>query len=116
MTTQLIFVGERRSPTAIARGWRWEDGRLAGKQLFDALYALGIEPLHCRFANAFEVGHIDGVRRLVAQGWTAIGMGKKAQQRLRAERIPHRELTHPAARGSIRLKANYLNHVREVLS
>lgn len=35
----LVFVGERRSPAAIRMGVRWPDGRLAAKQLFDALRA-----------------------------------------------------------------------------
>jgi len=111
-----VFVGERPSPTALKRHWEWKDGRLAAKQLFDALEALGIEPERCEFANAFEVGHLSFIRQWALKGYVIIGMGKKAQARLREANIEHREMVHPAARGSIRLKANYFAHVAEVLS
>ena len=40
---KILFVGEKRSPTAIAKGWTWADRRLAGKQLVDALGNLSFE-------------------------------------------------------------------------
>jgi len=112
---KLLFVGERKSPTAKARGWSWEHGRLAAKQLFDALKPLEIDPADCRFANAFGRGHMTVIKQLVTEGYTVIGMGKKAQARLNAAGVPHRQMIHPAARGSIRLKARYAEHVKTVL-
>lgn len=57
----LMFVGERRSQSAIRMGVHWEDGRLAAKQLFDALLALGIDPQRCEFVHWWEP---DGRRRV----------------------------------------------------
>lgn len=37
--SQFLFVGERPSPKAATMGVTWRDGRLAAKQLFDALVA-----------------------------------------------------------------------------
>lgn len=110
-----LFVGERKSPTAIERGWSWQDGRLAAKQLFDALRELGVDPAMCAFANAYERGGMRIVRALYAEGWLVIGMGQKAQERLALACIPHRAMVHPAARGSIRKKEVYAAHVKAVL-
>src|SRR2546428_7453216 len=52
----LLFVDERRSPAAIRMDVRWQDGRLAAKQLFDALSGVGIDPGKCQFLNWWERG------------------------------------------------------------
>src|SRR5207253_5966318 len=50
-----LVIGERRSPTAIARDLRWEDGRLCAATLHRALRGVGVDPGHdCRFENLFS--------------------------------------------------------------
>ena len=44
MSARFVFVGEKRSARAIRLGVRWEDGRLSGKTLFEALRAAGTDP------------------------------------------------------------------------
>jgi hypothetical protein len=85
---------------------------LAAKQLFDALLATGIDPAAHRFVNWFERGGRGLVRRHVGP---IVAMGRKVQQALAASGIEHLELVHPAARGAIRKKAVYEDHVRRVL-
>lgn len=113
----MIFVGERRSPLARRRGWRWEDGRLAAKQLFDALRAIGIDPTRQEFVNAFEPGSAKRLRSYWAMTRkpVVVGMGQLAQEWLIRRGIPHLPIVHPAARGAIRKKELYIEHVRSVL-
>lgn len=112
----MIFVGERRSPTARRKGWRWQDGRLAAKQLFDALRACGYDPARQEFVNAFEPGAVEKIQRGLRDGHTlVVGMGQLAQDWLTRSHIPHLSLVHPAARGAIRKKERYIEHVRLVL-
>ncbi len=115
MAAKYLFVGERRSRKAVRMGVRWEDGRLAAAQLFDALEAAGIDPRLCRFQNWFERGGPAAVRASVLAGSTVIGMGRKVQAALEKAGIGHLALVHPAARGAIRKKERYKAHVREVL-
>jgi hypothetical protein len=108
----LLIVGEKRSDLAIKRGVRWEDEALAAVPLFQALRAAGIDPASCQFVNWFE-GNEDVVR--AHSGWI-VGLGQKVQKALAAERIAHIPLVHPAARGKIRLRANYIAHVVSTLA
>lgn len=108
----MLFVGERRSNLAIERGWRLADGRLAGKQLFDALERCGINPRHCQFTNWFERGGKVAVTRARAQGLAVIALGQKVADALAERRIECIVLVHPAARGRIRKKHRYAAHVR----
>lgn len=103
----LLIVGEKRSDLAIKRGVRWEDEALAAVPLFQALRAAGIDPASCRFVNWFE-GNEDVVR---AHSGQVVGLGQKVQKALASEGIEHIPLVHPAARGKIRLRANYIAHV-----
>lgn len=115
------FVGERRSPTAIARGWTWRDGRLAAKQLFDALRACGIDPLAQLYYNVqtddgdFDIDAVLAVRDHQRAGVVVVAMGAVAQRAMRADFIPCVEVYHPAARGRVRGKAAYAAHLRERL-
>jgi hypothetical protein len=120
---RLIFVGERRSPKARVLRVHWEDGRLAAKTLFDALRACGLDPLAQKYVNLF---YLEGpncpkphtvkvIQRRQRMGWTVVGMGRHVQRWLRALKIPHLELVHPAARGEIRGTACYQAHVAAVL-
>jgi hypothetical protein len=93
-----MFVGERRSRSAIRMGVHWEDGRLAAKQLFDALLALGIDPQRCEFVNWWERGGRRSVRQHYQGGGTLVGLGRKVQKELTDFGLRHLSLTHPAAR------------------
>jgi hypothetical protein len=103
----LLIVGERRSPLAIKRDVRWEDEALAAVPLFEALRAAGIDPTSCRFVNWFE----DGEPIVRNHTGRIVALGQKVQKALTAEGIEHIPLVHPAARGKIRLRANYIAHV-----
>jgi hypothetical protein len=109
----LLFVGEKRSNRAIELKVTWKDGALAGKQLFDALHSIGIDPHQCNFCNIFERG---GKSTIKQHNGTIIGMGKKVQIELDRLDIPHVKIIHPAARGKIRKKELYIAHVRDALS
>jgi hypothetical protein len=108
----ILFVGERRSDLAKRKGVRWEDGRLAAKQLFDALVGCGIDPKAHAYVNLFEPGGLTRVRR---HDGPIVGLGRLVQRTLTANRIPHVRLVHPAARGAIRRKEVYAKHVAETL-
>jgi hypothetical protein len=110
-----FFVGEKRSPTAIAKGWEWNDGHLAAKQLFDALFEIGIDPGEQEFVNVLGDDAAEAITRLRATTRQVVGMGLKASGALTAAGIPHLYITHPAARGTIRRKQTYINHVSTVL-
>lgn len=96
-------------------GVTWSDGRLAAKQLFDALDALGIRPEQRAFVNWFETGGPARVRQLAAD-YTLVAMGRKVQAALDAVGITYIALIHPAARGRIRRKEIYAAHVAQALS
>jgi 2-methylaconitate cis-trans-isomerase PrpF len=110
-----MFVGEQRSRKAETMGVHWRDGRLAAKQLFDALRACGIEPAEHEYVNAFEKFGAN-VRRIRAHPGLRVGMGQKVCRFLTAMHIEHVALVHPAARGAIRKKGVYAAHVRDVLT
>ncbi len=117
MTTYL-FVGEKPSATALTRGWIWEDGRLAAKQLFDALRLCNIEPAHQHYGNWFQWDLLERInkrnqaRRL---NLITVALGRKVDAAMNAFDFPHLRLVHPAARGKIRKKEAYAEHVRLVL-
>jgi len=123
---QFLFVGERPSPKAARMGVTWEHGRLAAKQLFDALFAVGLDPKSHRFDNVFvptpegpEVVCRNAVRRIkraAISGLRVVAMGKKVEAVMAAKCIPCLSIVHPAARGRIRKKERYAEHVREVLN
>lgn len=116
--SKVIFVGEEPSKTALRMGVTWKDGRLAGKQLFDAFEANGFDPGKAFFINLFKDGTVDpGVLCLLimnaGEGIPIVAMGKKVQKELDGLNcIP---MVHPAARGTIRKKENYINHVKTIL-
>ena len=114
---RILFVGERRSPRAIQMGVTWKDRRLAGKQLFDAFDTLGIDPSKFEFTNVFETeDFFDHLEIATEENIPIIGMGQKVQRVLSNMDIEHIPMIHPAARGSIRKKERYAEHVNEVLA
>ena len=108
-----LFVGEKRSELAIKMGVTWLDGRLAAKQLFDALKANGINPLDHEFTNWFEYGNKGKVKSFDG---IVVGMGNKVQSALTKAGIEHKPIYHPATRGAIRKKELYFAHIKERLS
>ena len=119
-----VFVGERPSKTALVRGWRWQDGRLAAKQLFEALQTNGIDPSLQTYLNLFresldrehKLAHkiIPRLKKLSTSA-TIVAMGQKVTKRLTMAGIDHVTIVHPAARGRIRNKSRYAEHVRKQL-
>jgi hypothetical protein len=121
------FVGERPSVRAMQIGASWENGRLAGKTLRDTLDSLGIDPDGQCYLNLYKMPRkserdlrdegeaIMQIRRLQTDGYVIVGMGKIVCRRLETYRIPHLQLTHPAARGSIRRTEHYRAHARSIL-
>lgn len=120
----LLFVGECRSLTAIKKGWRWKDGRLAAKPLFEALEAMGVDPAKQQFCNLWTdppyapvitAHRIAMLRRASANGLKIIALGQRVSVELQNLDIDHVALVHPAARGRIRKRERYVAHVREKL-
>ncbi len=110
-----LFIGEERSKKAIEMNVHWKDGRLAAKQLFDALEYCGIDPKTIKFYNCFDgrhekkIFHSYGLYQFVA-------MGNKVAKWLRQNGMnDFIQIVHPAARGEIRRKENYFNHVKSKL-
>lgn len=121
-----IFVGEKPSQRAKDIGASWETGGLAAKTLHDALDYANINPQQCGFVNLFgdspddaETPVLGVCKTLLAAnraGLKVVGMGRKVQRHLAKRNVPHIPLVHPAARGEIRGKQRYLDHVKEQLS
>ncbi len=123
-----LFVGERPSPLAAKIGATWQNGKLAAKQLHDALRAVNIDPATCAYINLWSEPGTGPIKRYpdtdvllavfrhIAEGYVVVGMGQLVSRELRAAGIPHLLLIHPAARGAIRKKERYAAHVARVLS
>lgn len=125
---KFLFVGERPSHQAVKIGATWQNGKLAAKQLHDALRALGIEPSDHEYCNLYtqpascardaadEQATLKAVRQAQASGLIIVGMGAVVSMRLEIADITHLRLIHPAARGAIRKKERYTEHVSLVLT
>jgi hypothetical protein len=128
----VVFVGERPSRTAYERGYTWRSGRLAASTLFSALREIGIDPesSSVHFENLWtqvqpdpitdrkdEVAVIGRLREATVERrfQVIVGLGKKVSKVLTDAGIPHVAITHPAARGKIRKRETYVEHVRERL-
>lgn len=119
-----LFIGEERSKRAIEMNVRWEDGNLSAKTLFDALNACGINKDNCRFMNLFEPlkqqgilhkSHNYWIASMMANEYKIVAMGNKVSNKLNEMGISHIKIIHPAARGKIRLRSNYINHIKQSL-
>jgi hypothetical protein len=108
----MLFVGEKKSPLAIKRGWSWKDGHLAAKQLFDALEACGINPHDCQFANWFDMRNRALIRN---HKGPRFAMGRVVQNAMKKAGVPFIPIVHPAARGRIRKKELYNKHIKEAV-
>lgn len=119
----IVFVGEKPSKRAFDNGWTWESKRLASATLHDALEAAGITEEFI-FINLFgdvpdckERPDIRVLANLLVRSNTQhiVSLGTKVCRFLCGTGIPHTPLIHPAARGKIRAKQSYINHVKDVL-
>jgi hypothetical protein len=112
-----LFVGEKRSAKAVRMRVRWQDGRLAAKQLFDALTACGLDPQLQIFANLFVGDRVNHtiLKSIRGSRVPVVAMGKRVQDALAKRRIDFIPIVHPAARGTIRRKDRYIQHIKESL-
>ena len=122
----ILFVGERRSPRAMAMGVTWTHGRLSAKTLHEALRAIGLDPSQQLYVNLFRDSDppsplevdpkaLEGLTGHSLHGGSVIALGKRVSAYLKRLGIQHVALVHPAARGSIRRTENYQAHVATVL-
>lgn len=112
---KFLFIGEKPSDKAITMGVKWEDGRLAAKQLFDALIANDINPKEHKFLNAFVGSDQPNIFRSYGS-YNFVAMGNKVAKWLTDNGLDDFiKIVHPAARGTIRLKENYIKHIKEKL-
>lgn len=119
--THYLFVGEKRSPTAIRMGVTWRDEHVCAKTLHEALRACGLVPERQSYTNlwtdegALREDWLSYLDALAQAGCQIVGMGRRVQRELARHHIPHRALHHPAARGAIRRTERYQAHVAEIL-
>lgn len=115
-----LFVGERRSPKAVQMDVRWEDEALAARPLFDALRRWGVDPSQQRYINLFHEDVTGPFRvnpdsapivREAMPHCEIVAMGSRVSQALDKLEIPHTRIVHPAARGKIRKRDTYVQHV-----
>ena len=106
-----LFVGEKRSPTAIRMNVTWKDRRLAATHLSKAVEALGIPWNECTFLNVYE----DDIEDIKSFNGIVVAMGRKVESELKKHQIKHEYIHHPAARGKIRIIENYKAHVKKQL-
>jgi hypothetical protein len=109
MIKKYLFVGEKRSSTAIKMNVTWIDKRLCAGHLFKATEALGIDWNECAFLNVFE----DDLNDIISFKGVIIAMGRKVEKELKKHQIKHEFIYHPATRGTVRNIENYKAHVKE---
>jgi hypothetical protein len=104
-----LFVGERRSDTAIRMNVTWKDKRLCAGHLSKAVESLGIDWNDCCFKNVFE----DKIEDIMSFNGIIIAMGRKVEKELKKFDVQHEFIYHPATRGEVRNIEKYKQHVRE---
>jgi hypothetical protein len=122
--TRYLFIGEQPSYMAHRNGWTWRSGRLAAIPLFAALGYCGISLDQCRFISLLSRGAPDKatitervwrIRKAKQAGAILVALGKKVSRELVKHEIQHLPMRHPAARGRLRRRDLYVEHVRECL-
>lgn len=104
-----LFVGERRSNTAIRMNVTWVDKRLCASHLSKAVENIGINWNECAFLNVFE-NDIQEIRKFKG---IVVAMGRKVERELKKIGVKHEFIYHPATRGEVRNIEKYKNHVKE---
>lgn len=107
-----LFVGEKRSATAIRMNVTWKDKRLSASHLYKALTYVGINWEECEFKNVFE----DEINEISSFNGIIVAMGRKVEKELKKYKIEHEFIYHPATRGSVRNIDNYMEHVKSRIS
>jgi uracil-DNA glycosylase len=127
MSARYVFVGERPSPKAARIGATWQNGRMAARTLHAALEEIGERPEAHLFVNLWRKPGLGPTRERLAPGVLAVvleemergavvvALGRLVERELQRRAIPHRPMVHPAARGKIRKRERYVEHVRTVL-
>ena len=120
--SKILFVGEKRSPTARKMKVTWKDGRLAGKHLMTAIERAQLDVENCDFMNVFReilaedivnetavaiINNFDGV---------VVAMGRKVEKVLKNNDIEHEFIYHPATRGTYRNIDRYCEHFKNNLN
>ena len=96
-------------------GVRWQDGRLAAKQLFDALRAAGVDLKQCEFVNWWERGARQRVGEHIRRGGLVVAMGRKVEGALKKKGVAHLGIVHPAGTRGYSQEGTYSEHIRDVL-
>jgi hypothetical protein len=109
MVKKYLFVGEKRSETAIRMNVTWVDRRLAAAHLSKAVENIGIKWDECAFINVFE----DKIEDILSFNGIVVAMGRKVERELKKYQIQHEFIYHPATRGAVRNIEKYKNHVKE---
>jgi hypothetical protein len=92
---KILFVGEKRSPTARKMGVTWKDGRLSGKHLLTAIERANLEVANCDFKNVFReiladnIVNKTAVREIRRFNGIVVAMGRKVERVLKNNDIEH---------------------------
>ena len=119
---KILFVGEKRSPTARKMGVTWKDGRLSGKHLMTAIDRCSIDVANCDFMNVFReiltenIVNKTAVREIKRFDGVVVAMGRKVERVLKNNDIEHSFIYHPATRGEVRNIDKYCNHFKDNLN
>jgi len=104
-----LFVGEKRSNTAIRMNVTWIDKKLSAGHLSKAVENIGINWDECAFKNVFE----DNIEDIASFDGIIIAMGRKVEKELKKYQIKHEFIFHPATRGEVRNIEKYKQHVKD---
>lgn len=104
-------------------GVTWNDGRLAAKKLHEALRFVGLDPQRQLYVNLWRDAEgwemrpeaLALIRKHMLRGAVVVGLGQRVQKALAAEGVKHLPMVHPAARGKIRGRYAYIQHVEVAL-
>ena len=103
---KLLFVGERPSHRAAKIGATWQNGKLAAKQLHDALRALNIDPAKHEYINLWTTPDTyteDDADLCVALERIAYFVGRKTKSDLSSKTNPEKlDQAREALRAQVR--------------
>lgn len=111
----IYFIGEKRSEQATRNNWHWEDNVSTAKFLLDCLKDIGLTQDKIIFYNLWSDDGIlqEGIiNELQYTSLIVVGMGAVVCRELDRLNIKHICIVHPAARGKIRNKKLYTQHLQ----
>lgn len=115
----IYFIGEKRSGQAIRNNWHWDDNVSTARYLLDCLKEIGIKQKDIIFRNLWwddGILNYEVAVELKGTDIPIIGMGSIVCDKLDSLDIEHYSIIHPAARGKIRKKELYTEHLRSKLA